>query len=438
MAKRPADYGDQYPSDSADVSPGDPTDGFSEVDYEVSAFDGKKRKAKADREFFPDAQQRDDELVDREHWAGVIVEVSNGVDIYPRVYQVLRDDGRLVEAFSYEVLPSEEFKPGHDVIIQRVTKDPETFNVTGKTRAKELQVLQVKISSGTYKCFAGQTTVPFDEIDLRLPPEDIDDQFTDPAPANVKLKLFPPGIQSKFDEETLCTISFTLNVKLNDPRDISNPIHVTEGCWKPDVFERVQPNKAHYSSLLWFNRENGFRVEYDTNDCSIVIMLASKCEDSILNQQDKEKAAFFTDSPKLGGNLSLGTKKPGWLMFGTEDQPRLWLSDGGGELKFRFPVAPPSYNGAFFVADKVSGSCVQGGWLEPGVSGNITFQTNIIDSYITHVIYGYTINIPLYKSCTLTVDRGIITNGCGLSPNTQTGGAVCYVPYSCEDHQCDE
>ena len=462
---RPEDYGDNFPSDTGDEIPGNPTDGFAEVDYRIEGLEAENRPLKGPRDFIPSPLIEDPEPPEQETWSGIIVKWLNGLKDFPRRYMVLREDGKYHEAFSWTVLPFEEYKPGHDVVIQRVNiKDqvpliPEDiYVIVGKPRPQESQIVDLYCSEQA--CYNTPFIVPFSATKARMPPFADADHFSDPAPDHWKIDAVGVGqIRVLQDTRAMYHIEYTINLELDKPDPRIADLRVELGCWLPDDLEYTLEEED--TPKLWFNRQNGFHLQKRT-DCTTSLMLGSRnCKDSILNQQDLDKPAYWTNSPQFGGNIRLGTDQgTAWIKFGNPDQDFLWLGEQGGKLKFKFPSAAPTKNNAIMVALRTDGEeVVEAGWEEDGVSGTVNIQTSTIASWVytyvplpgdwtgyegcmTGVIenggcYSFPVARPVYEDCTLTIRNGVVVGGCGLVNAPAPESPIAYDWDPCKSDPCE-
>lgn len=479
---RPHDYGDQYPSDSGDVSPGDPTDGFVEVDYEIGRGDGVARKAKSGRDFNPKHEVEDQEPEDRDTWSGVIVASLNDKDVWPREYSVLREDGRLVKAETLQLLEYEEYKPGHEVTVHRVLKKDQvpnladdTFVITGKSRPTESQIKSITLSE-TSTGGTAPFTVPFDAISLDMP---IDALFSDKDYEKIKLKV-PGQIELLQADDGIYEIQVQVTVEVEDPLDDLDATHAALLCFKPDQYEYLPDGNIIETPMLWYNKQNGFKIQYDVNDCTGTLEIGSRnVPNSVLNQREVDLPAVWTNSPRFGGHINLGRDmRDAWVKWGQGGS--LWLSHGGGELKFRFPGEPAELAGAFLTATGIEGTCVQTGWQNPGASGSVNVLLKEIDYWVhTLVPYcctlpegwvnpigsgenwedvllpivgsSYYIPVPIYysgayytvvsrpvhKDCTITFEKGLAMSGCSLTQPSGLGEAIWNDPAPKHDDLCE-
>jgi hypothetical protein len=190
----------------------------------------------------------------------------------------------------------------------------------------------------------------------------------------------------------------------DDPAETISAIYTQTGCWRfQELEDATRAAKWIKSPKIWFNEQNGFRLQYDPEDCTANISLYSEKEDTILNQQYPELSVgvkdpnvwpYWTDEPKIGNSIQIGTQvHQGWVKIGSE-QEHVWLSKGGfgGRLKLKFPSGPPcgsdpetvstiqSFSG-FLYAQAVFGECVQLGWRRPGKTGSFKVLSCDIDHY---------------------------------------------------------
>lgn len=464
---RPNDYGDQFPSDLNDQPPSDPTEGFQEIDYDPSAFQSKGRKPQTNRNFVPDSGQETPAPITRSALYGVLLANVTGLPDakgvkrpdYPEIWQVLRQDGKIIEAFTTNTYKYEKRRAGDEVTLLRGTTDTE-WTFVNRAHPREMQSIDVWNSAAA----RGNSTtfkVTLDKIKDQVPQTDI---YSDKDPDHQKLKLKNGGVQVLEETTAWYEINFNATVQLEKAgsESVAPSTHVYQsGCWKPnDLVDATALGKWINTAKLYFHANSGFRLYWDPSDCTANVGIYSGLQDSILNQQyketqsglDRNQFACWTNAPKLGGSVYVGTQEAfGWVKIGraapNEDQaPFVWHTHSGwGKLRVKWPGEGPRNTNpnytqsvavgsvlsvrAGFVSDKF-GDCIELGWTKPGINcKELQVQSCEIEKWEYCYIYTYcceedeqgnktpvvlegyeqTCARPVHKCLTLEIKDGMIT-----------------------------
>lgn len=441
---RPKDYGDQYPSDSGDTPPVDPTEGFSEYDYTIESPEDKEIETDLPSDIAPDpgVEQQYEPPV-RTYFAVILKLIDprepeyllNASEIQ---YWCLRQDGKRVAAYVPLIDTYERYDIGDDVLIRMDSEHPwdgdgvQHWIIISKAEPLELPVMDVTLSSDT-RCLKSAFIIPFDTIHEKTAEDEV---FGDPF----ELILRGPGrVVVGKSHEALYHIEFSVALQNCDPSG------------KEVVDLEIKCGSFAYGALkartttLMFNRQNGFRLFQDPDDeCKYGVMLKSSCENSILNQQKTGGPAHWTDSPKLAGSISVATKGVGYVKIGT-DKGYVWLTHGGGQLKFKFPPGAPPATPAFLVAVAATGECVQTDWMHVGGTGKIKAKGCEHSGYTYCYIDSQYCAIPEYPCQEWVVCNGLVVSGPGIKDNyggspcstKATGAASCPSDYECKDDPCE-
>lgn len=416
---RPQDYGDQNPSDSGDQAPVSPTDGFTELDYDIKQRESKGYPVEMGRDLVPEAGIENPEPHKADGWAGLVTEILNEKDAWPRLFRVILRTGKLITAKAYSMLNSEVLKIGDDVTVM-VDNTTEEYIISSGHRQREGQILDAETQWPRQS--AEEQIVWFDQTNTKIP---IDDAFTDGE--HEKIKLEPDGkITVRPDGSAVYEINFSICVAVVKNEDLPGKIYLAQECFNSTDYWGSYFAETKYSKLA-FNTYNGFKLS-GADGCGALVSMGSNIADSVLNQQGTENGfgssvvypAKWTDGPKFGGSTQISsTTSGGWLKIGPWYN-HVWLSGPmyGGKLKLRLPSRSPHYKYSFLIAhnnglDEGNLGLGMGGttiseWLRPGCTGQVTLQTGTIFDY-TYCYHdtGYCA-IPRYVAVTLDIRHGLI------------------------------
>lgn len=454
MVDRSRDFGDQFPSDQDDTPPPDPTAGFQEVDYEIESLIGHDIGVPWSSAIAPDPgiEPTDEDIV--RTWFALILEKvdplsSDYSDTYPvDQYWVLRQDGKRVHAYNVTEELGEYYKTGDDVIIRKDSAGPHNdeaiygWIIIGKEQPRESALLDLTLSDDT-PCTSNPFIIPFDTIVSQLPPDDNEVFGT-----KQDVTLEDEGIVKVYCEgEALFHIEFTVTIAFCNPvTEGLDRISVESGCWyNAELFD---VGKGISTPKIWFAKQNGFKVLWDKRDCTANVSIGTDAfPDAVLNQQFPEPLgmAFWTDSPRFGGDVSIGTQRgTAYAKIGNQSQ-YAWLTHGGGKIKFRFPKSSPAATPAFLMGAARKGECVQSSWMDVGGTGKIQALSCVVSHWeycyidctqqqflteeggqllfednVTFESESYSYQycaIPYYECYEWTVCNGLVVSGPGIEPN---------------------
>lgn len=454
---RPQDYGDRFPGDGDDTAPANPTDGYTEVDYDISSLKGKEIVAGNPPNLVPNPDVDFNRGENIRVFAAIVMEEVDPADpaFLPNSPTAqrwcLRQDGKRVAAYALTLENYERFKTGDDVILRSDNQqewDSDANNhwiMIGKSRPTELPVLDVYLSADAGP-FNNVFTVPFDAIKEQLPIDDTFGGFNE-------LAFTPPSVTVKRDGQSLYHLEFSVTLEHVDAVEQANIPFAQKGCFVENDLDGTSDGAELVARKMWFSGQNGFRVLWDPDDCSANITLGSQtCRDSVLNQRQVRKfePALWTDSPRFGGSVWIAKNRAtGYAKIGNREN-YVWLTHGFGRLKFRFPANGPLTKPSFLVAIAGKDECVQTGWMPIGGKGEIKAQSTIVDHYDYCYIYieGADPQFcarPVYQEYTWTVCQGLIVSGPGILPNGESpcnlqaseyGTVECPDDYECNDNPC--
>ena len=341
---RPRDHGDLRPSDLDDGMPASPVDGFGEADFIVGRVKGKKRTLTDPAGFVPDLGVDDAPPAVKPIFIGTIIQ-----KLSRNRYKVLRSDGKTITAIALSSLPFEELKPGHDVALILDVH----WQIVGKSRPKELPVLQLYTSGKTCK-MGSSFIIGFDSVLTNSP---IDDTFTDTDFESIKIKE-PGVIEVLSADEALYEINYSIAVEAAAEGSLS----LAEKCVDlTTTFHVPWRDFSVPTTRLNVDPQSGLRLRIKDTGTETYLTQKSEVHDSIMNQRaDRyytsvdgppmrdDNLAVWTDSPRIGGSLTICTKKNGWLKINGQtkyaQQHYVWLKSGHGQLKLVFPNTTPQHD----------------------------------------------------------------------------------------------
>lgn len=365
MAKRPEDFGDRFPDDN-DSPPIDRTAGYDEIDYKIET--PKPIEQPGIPNFSP--ERGVESIVDpgRETFTGIVLKKLN-----TNLYEVILHDGRIIEATDLRLDLYEDHFPSDKVNITIGNTENEFF-ITDKGREFELTVLDLQLSSR--RCSVVSFVVPFDIINTQTPP---DKTFTREDPS-VELQL--PGT-IKVNQSALYEINFDLTLESGSDQDGGGSLTICDLC-PVDELEDVD---CVTTDKFVFDRRVGFNVYRNIEDNSGFVTLESNIFDSVLNMRYPDAHPVWTDTPRFGGDVIIGTDvEKGWITWGNKfnDETKIQrLTRGENKAYWIMPddiPSPDSGGGisscSFMVAERVDASerAVQFGWEPFGRTGFAAFD----------------------------------------------------------------
>ena len=416
---RPKDYGDQKPSDLDDVTPADPTDGFSELDYTLSGPDAKKFKTRDNSTEAPGRPDQEQHVL-RTDWTGIILGWANARGDQPRRYWVLRQDGKLGTGRTLQQLERyHDYRPGDDVGLIE-DNVPNEFVIVGSPKPLELPQMYLQYNADGERAGGNVPfVIPFDTEVANYP---IDNSFggfgeiEHPAPGSILVT-----------QQALYDIHAVVVLEHDESLESHFPFWFEVEC-PPNPTNDVNDDSPIRVSKLSFSKQQAFKLKFDPAKCVLFLEIKAPLIDSLLNQQT-EGGAFWTQDIKLGGNLSLGTQVgQGWLKF-----HNVWLSaEPGGNAKILLPSSIPEEGCSYLIAKGITpeDNCVQLGWQDPGGNGVLkTLEFNgspVLDPGDNYALWYGGYYQPL-KECSYIVEHGlIISDSCGnISPPECNFPAIC-------------
>lgn len=388
---RPKDYGDQFPSDTDDVTPGDPTGGFNEIDYKIERGGIRSQDVETPRDFIPDADIPNAPAIPRTTYAAIILAWANAKEDWTRFYWVFRQDGQFGLARHVDILHEQDFRPGNLVFI---TEDEHvgTWFVHGNIPASETAVLDAysDIPTRGFRSFP----ILWNKTWELLP---IDGTFGE----NYRdVNLLLPGV-IQVGGNALYEINFTVTLQVDNPDPRVNFWHIQAGCVGGN--ETLDPVRI---AKLWIDRQVGLRVKRRIGDCAATLTINTDLKGSVLNRKSGGSKPIWTDTPEIGGSLHVGARRGGWLKVG-RGFSQLWLGPTSGNAwrvrMFTDSVTKPQS----FVVVKRGGfnSCVDLGFFPHGVSGDYSILTPTFDhwAYCGSPSSCY----PVYKTAIVKVRNGL-------------------------------
>ena len=442
---RPQDWGDQKPSDLDDTPPVSPTVERTEHSYSIDPPRPESQPTDRTKDFSPDPNIANIPEQPRRVYTGIVVKHVNSKDDFPRKYWILREDG----ATGYARLLKQDLYTdiliGNEVNIVQAPEE-DGWVITGNSRPFELPQMMLELVTTT---FASETTLIPLTIKEAYP---IDDTFG--VDTFETIKLLAPGV-IEVTKDAVFDIHYCVDVENAFPDVPIYDLGIAVTCPDNYLTQQSEEEPCVKLPLIEFNKQNGFDLRTDESKCSAFISLKSDCQDSILNQQGAYPGedAFWTQSPYIGGHLTIGTKTDGWLRWGSKNGSAI---KGRGSLKTMLPPAPPTTSCDFLVADGKGEDCVSLGWRQPGGTGVIQtlevlewqYQTKTVTVTVSDASGGYCycdveaeveVPVPIFKTCSYTVSHGlVIDDTCDHIEETTCDNAIqCYQPRACISDPCD-
>lgn len=389
---RREDFGDQYPSDSDDVTLPDPTSNFRELDYRPSSIERKGTPYEYRRQLVPEQNVEKTYRPKKETYTGTILGPVDKKDRDLREYWVFRDDGGYGIATALDMMDEHDYVPGNTVLLIE-SRYPGQFFIIGDKDADEcacliftqgqdltLNIEKTLVFADQYKVWPIDNTYGYEAIDY--------------------FKANDSHTEIHFQKEGMYDI--TLQVKISsEPLELPVRFYVQSECIDVNTEE---PNKFKVP-LLQFDKHVGFKVG-KLEDCYAGVTIECPKPYMVLNQRKAGDPPVWTDTLELNGGLHLGKSgKPAWLQI---NNTRI---RGAGALSIMLPGNAPSGQNDFLVVDGSDGSCVQLGFHPPGATGNL----KVLDCN--------------YNCVVIRVERGLIVAGPELVSSPPAPGAVCPVTY---------
>lgn len=384
MTARPADYGNQFPSDVGDVPPQDPTTGFTERDYRPQRATAP-RKTPETPSGSPDLRKERPRPEPRYAWVGTIVKrVDNDSFI------ILRQDGKRFQCYTrgnediYD-----ELRIG-DLVGLIPDQKPGFWLIVGGVRRKEMVSLT---AINTFP--VGPTDIPT--------LIGIDSFFSqtgqDAVGNNLNIALSDGGIQVYPEVSGQYEVSFSVTVEFLDPTEQSK-LTVETKCF---VFSTEAAPANAKPKTLAFDRTVGFKHVWDAVLCKSIITLNIAESDMMMDAPTGGNRARWSYNPRVGGDLTVGTKSAqGWLKITSNGPGSLWLGHGNLSSRIRFPNQTASWHKHLYVE-------ALGG---PGLGGGETVQLGwTLAGYTGPVYYS-----DCYDTCQILVfDKGILITNTALA-----------------------
>lgn len=433
---RPEDWGDQFPSDLDDEPPVSPTTQRTEHSYSIDPVREEAKPKDELKDFSPDPNIRQVPDAPRHVYSGTVMAHVNNKDAFPRKYWVMREDGALGTARVAKQDLYSDIKVGDEVSIIQAPEE-EGWIIIGNVRPFELPQMILEIGGDVLT--TQKILIPY-IVKEEYP---IDDSFGVDTFETIKF-ISPGTVQVTHDAVYEIQFALTVEHYISD-----NPIYYID-------VEAVCPDGSYsacdvgtiVAPKIEFNKQNGFCVRQEYNNCTAFVELNCGVEDTILNKQKLNQDPFWTQSPRFGGHLTIGTQhQPSWLRWKDKDGPGIMAR---GKLRTMLPPQPPGSSCDFLVADAKGDDIVSLSWLKPGGNGTIKtlelvewqYNDTTVDVSSSLSIDGYecycdlsgeitaevSIPVPVFRQCSYVVKRGLIISG-----GDPDGGCSYITPTICDD-----
>jgi hypothetical protein len=268
--------------------------------------------------------------------------------------------------------------------------DKNDWLITGRGTTKELTQFEVRYD-GVRRLVAGPLTIPFDSNPLALPPKD-DECF---------------GGSRSFELQATGTLKVleTGTYDLKWVICLGTKAGIIEDCCL-DIIVECPPDPipvipAEKTTTLSIDKNTGFEI-IQAGPIAYLRFNPQFTPDSVLNFSDLK--ARWTQSPKFGVNVSLGTQAKGWLKIG-DVKTFAWLTNQNvGQSKITLPGL--TFANSFLYAESFKDECVTLGWLSPGKTGTLRVVEQVGVTVCN--IMGYTCSVPKLATYNVYVRHGLV------------------------------
>lgn len=417
MAGRPQDYGDPFPSDIGDIPPASPVSGFGETNFRLSdtnrvtARAGKMRELPGQAE--PDLGVRKDEKPPRITYTGLVIKQG----FAPGEWEVLRQDGKRGIAY---IRASDgvydQLRPGEHVTMCLGQLGKNQWLITGAPRRNELSTIEI-----TNSLEQGPSNTL-----IRI---NMDELVSETSMADGFSQL-GGGFRADKAKVGLYAIHWSVTAVCVNPDPFTTSV-VAEGKCEQLSELTTKRDKVVGESTI-YNRDSGlFLSRYVEADGAVKAMVSLKVRTPYLMptsgvpsdpdvSDDVNEGVTWTDSPILGGNLTVGKTAPqGWLKITNVAGSYLWLGHGNTKSKIRFPNSQAVVGSHLVVSgthEDAYEQCVQLKWSSRGLTGVFTvYDCDCLPTY-------------------LSVRDGLIVGVTGSRLHDTLSNIATNVPVNCQDN----
>lgn len=391
MTVRPRDYGDSNPSDIGDVPPLRRASGFTEADYQI------ENAANANRGFRMRYGLKANRATDTQQQANPVRDGFNAI-IVKRIsnnkYKVLRQDGRTLEAQTYEDESKYDGLREGDLCVLQRGSGPNVWYIQCNTKNKQLSAWTVTNSDVINKDETGN-------IDLNLVVADIGKFVEDDGVGLIVTD--GPNL-------AVYHVSWSVNAECVNPTDPDDDPDSRTSIW---VDASCQPEPGKQSGTvpakaISFRRNVGFLMGWESTQEEAIITLNVGETDYVPQSPAGGGDVVWTNEPQISGAIKVGTQEPqGWVKIVSNGGGEVWLGHGSQTAKIKFPNNNPSESSHLVIGGK-SGDCVQLKWTKQPGRGDMIVNCSYCDLDLK------------WK-----VEDGLIISGPGISPQSPSEAAVC-------------